>query len=473
MTNPSGEPPSERPSWSWEPSPSIQRPPEDDAADAGLPESPDPGEPVSAPGPSPDSESEPAGDPVSTPPPPPAGPCVASTIAPPSPASSSSLSPERYPMRFDVAYPESLSRWKTALRIFLILPAWLFAWLVSSFINMALLIGWTTVFWRRKYPIWLFRGLSGAYEHSARVWSYGALLTDEFPSFDRDDSPVLLEYDEPPSGLLSRWRVLFWKYFLLIPTFVVLGFLSIAVFAVTVIAWFAIILTGNYPRGMFQFSVGVQRWYFRSMGYLASFNDRYPPYSLSEESGPASNGSTVASGVGGWVFGGGFVALVIVAVVVGNNPVTQQVDYARLTSGNGAVPVFIERSGLNDNGFIGISLDRAVDPGEGLVPILQPANGERVVVFEWSVLNASATRATVAISPVRLKYEYSEDGETKSRSVAAEIVTVANTTPPARIASGEAVNIHAVFVIPEDAEPLELRLRGGFVRTGGIKYEFR
>ncbi len=462
MTNPPGEPPSERPSWSWEPSSSSEPSPKDDAADAGLPESPDPGEPISAPGPSPDSESEPAGDPVSEPPPPPP---PAATISPPS--------PERYPMRFDVTYPESLSRWKTALRIFLILPAWLFAWLVSSFINSALLIGWTTVFWRRKYPLWLFHGLSGAYEHSARVWSYGALLTDKFPSFDREDSPVLLEYDEPPSGLLSRWRVLFWKSFLLIPTFVVLGFLAIAVFVVTVIAWLAILFTGNYPRGLFQFSVGVQRWYFRAVGYLASFNDRYPPYSLSEESGPASNSSTVASGVGGWVLGGGFTALVIVAAVVANNPVTQQVDYDRLAAGSGSLPHFFEPTGIGDEGFIGMSLERVIDPGDGLVPILRPASGERIIVFEWSVLNFSETQATVAVSPVRLKYEHTEDGETASRTVPAEIVTVANTTPPARIASGDAATIHAVFVIPEDATPLELRFRGGFALTGGIKYEFR
>ena len=75
--------------------------------------------------------------------------------------------------------------------------------------------------------------------------------------------------------------MLFWKFVLLIPHFIVLWFLMLAVFAVTVIAWFGILFTGNYPRGLFQFVVGIQRWYWRTAGYLMSFNDRFPPYALS------------------------------------------------------------------------------------------------------------------------------------------------------------------------------------------------
>lgn len=376
-------------------------------------------------------------------------------------------------MHFDVAYPEGLSRWKTAFRLILILPAWAFAWLVSQLISYALMIGWTTVFWRRKYPLWLFHGLSGALEHSARVWSYGALLTDNFPGFSREDSPVLLEYDDPPSGLLSRWRVLFWKWMLLIPHFIVLSFLAMAVFVVTVLAWFAILFTGNYPRGMFQFSVGVQRWYFRTVGYLASFNDRYPPYALSAEAGPANNSTAVASGIGGLILGGGFAAIIVAAAIVGGRPETQDVDYDALVAGRGAAPLFFESSGFNDDGVIGISLARVIDPGEGLVAILQPGPGERVIVFEWGVLNASDGTALVDADPIRLRYEYEdENGDDRSRTISAEIVTVSNTTPPARIASGDAAVIYAVFVVPEDAEPQSLRLKGGFVGVGGVRYDF-
>ncbi len=476
MTNPPGEPPDERPSWSWEPSTTGARPPEEQQAEAGLPESPDPGEPVPGPGPPAEDAPEPVGDPVTMPPPPLDEEAPPPSPPPPPAANADHGEPppsDRYPMRFDVAYPEGLSRWKTALRMFLIIPAWLFAWMVSQFISAALVIGWTTVFWRKKYPLWLFHGLSGAYEHSARVWSYGALLTDKFPSFSRDDSPVFLEYDEPPSGLLSRWRVLFWKWLLLIPTFIVLSFLALAVFVVTVLAWFAILFTGNYPRGMFQFSVGVQRWYFRVVGYLASFNDRYPPYALSDDAGAANPSTVVASGIGGLLLGGGFAALITVAAIVGGRPETQDVDYDALVAGRAAEPMFFEPEGFNDDGFIGIVLNRAIDPGEGLVPILAPARGERVVVFEWRIFNASDGSASIAADAARLRFEYEdEDGEERRRSTGAEIVTVGNRAAPADIGSGDEALLYAVFVVPEDAEPISLRLTDGFVGVGGIRYDF-
>ena len=425
MTNPPGKPPSEQPS-STEPPETAEPSPEEQQADAGLPESPDPGEPVTGPGAAPEDAPEPTGDPVSTPPPP-EGPAERHG----EPAF------DRYPMRFDVAYPEKLSRWKTTLRIFLVIPAWIFSWLVSQLISAALVIGWTTVFWRKKYPLWLFEGLSGAYEHSARVWSYGALLTDKFPSFSREDSPVFLEYDEPPSGLLSRWRVFFWKFLLLIPTFIALGFLALAVFVVTMLAWFAILITGNYPRGLFQFSVGVQRWYFRVVGYFASFNDRYPPYSLSGETGPAPNSTAVASGIGGLVLGGGFATLVVAAMIVGGRPETVDVDYNDLVAGRSPEPMFFELTGFNQDGFIVFGLNRAIDPGEGLVPIITPARGERVIVFEWLVLNVSDGPVGIGEAPARLRFEYEDDdGDERTRSVGAEVVTVANGVAPARIGSG-------------------------------------
>jgi len=92
------------------------------------------------------------------------------------------------------------------------------------------MLGWMTVFWRKKYPMWLFHGLSGSFDYTARAWSYGALLTDQFPSFSREQSMVSLDFDDPPSGYLSRLRVLFWKGILLFPPHGVLPVLAMAVF---------------------------------------------------------------------------------------------------------------------------------------------------------------------------------------------------------------------------------------------------
>ncbi len=435
-----------------------------EARRASQPPSPPPPPPGLRFGPQPDQPAPPPSTPAaaSAPPPPPDYPATPKAPTPPS---------DPYPTRFDVAYPDGLNRGTTFIRVVLLLPVMLVLSLLSYFSYAGSLMGFTTVFWRRKYPLWLFTGLAGANGYVARSTAYWLLLTDQFPSFSREDSPVLLEFDEPPSGHLSRWRVLFWKSILLIPHFIVLSCLMVAVFAVTVLAWFGILVTGNYPRGLFQFSVGVQRWYWRVVSYFSSFNDRFPPYALSAEAGPASNSSTVINGVIGGIAAAGIATLVIVAAIVGNKPQTiDNVDYASLKAGEQQPAVSFNPS-LGD-GEVLLRLMAAVDPGDALAQILRPAPGERMIVFQWVLVNAADRDALVAANALRLSFEYSDDGETKSKSEAAVIVGVNNVTAPANVGGGSTAVIQALFVVPEDAEPRELRFRYGFAGQGGVKYIF-
>lgn len=404
---------------------------------------------------------QPAAPPALLPPPPPA---VATPPLPPPPNA-----PGRYPMAFDVLYPDRLSRLSTFFRGFLLVPIALVLGLLQYFITIALMFGWMTVFWRKKYPMWLFHALSGSFDYTARAWAYGALLTDQFPSFSREQSMVSLDFDDPPSGYLSRWRVLFWKGILLFPHMVVLQFLAMAVFVVTVLAWFGILFTGNYPRGMFQFSVGVQRWYHRVTAYFASFNDRYPPYALAADAGPASNAATVASGVGGWLVAGGYAVLIGVVASLGGGVKTDRVDYERLVQGR-AGPSLTFEPALADGPVI-LSLERAYDPGDDLVLVLTPARGERIVVFEWEVWNRSGAGADIVSTAVSLRFEFDGDDGLETRRDYPEILTVGNRTVPARIEDRARVTVQAVFVLPEDAEPLELRFSGGFA-GGGVRYLF-
>ncbi len=106
-------------------------------------------------------------------------------------------------------------------------------------------------------------------------------MDDRYPSTDEHQS-VHLDYPYPDAKRdLNRWLPLV-KWLLAIPHFILLFFLDIAAFVVVVVAWFAIVFTGRYPPGMFNFVQGVIRWHNRVTAYaLVLVTDRYPPFSMS------------------------------------------------------------------------------------------------------------------------------------------------------------------------------------------------
>jgi hypothetical protein len=106
-------------------------------------------------------------------------------------------------------------------------------------------------------------------------------MDDTYPSTDEEQS-VRLDFPYPDAREgLTRWMPLV-KWFLAIPHYIVLFFLSIAAFVCIVIAWFAILFTGRYPRGLFDFVEGVFRWWTRVVAYaFVLVTDEYPPFSLS------------------------------------------------------------------------------------------------------------------------------------------------------------------------------------------------
>ncbi len=391
--------------------------------------------------------------------------------APPSPSAPLAFGP--YPMRYDVAYPERLSRLKTFFRGLLIIPVWLFLYFVTGITQAGLAAGWTTVFFRKRYPRWLFAANSGAVGFLSRAWAYAALQTDRYPSFDTDTSPVTLEYDEPLQHQISRWRVFFWKGILLVPHFIVLSLLQLATGVVVFISWWAVMLSGRYPRGMFGFVTGITRWHLRVLGYFASFNDRFPPFSLSASAGPASTTTAVVNGVIGALVSGSFIALVVVAIAIADDPRTETVDYASLRgASSGGTNARVAQGAVRVNargGMVDLVLSRVDDPGEQLVPLLVTGKNQRVVVFEWTIRNSSDMSARVSgTADARLAVLSGDERKTSD----AELVVVAGQVAPASVKAGGADKIQAVFVIPKDARPVALRFSPDFTPRGGIEYQF-
>lgn len=136
------------------------------------------------------------------------------------------------------------------------------------------------ILFRQRYPRWWFDFALELTRFSTRIAAYVALLTDEYPS-TVEEQRVHLEIDHPEVERdLNRWPPLV-KWLLAIPHLLVLNVLSLGAFIAVVIAWFAILFTGRYPRPLFDFVVGVGRWWLRVNAYaFLLVTDRYPPFSL-------------------------------------------------------------------------------------------------------------------------------------------------------------------------------------------------
>ena len=206
---------------------------------------------------------------------------------------------EAYPVGLTVDYPDRpLDRVTTAFRVVVAIPIMIVlgavsggeSWQWSNDTTQTAVVGaggllflgpLLLILFRRKYPRWWFDWNLELQRFGNRVVAYLALMDDRYPATDEHQS-VHLDYPYPDAQRdLNRWLPLV-KWLLAIPHYIVLLVLDIAALVVVILAWFAILFTGRYPRGMFDFVEGVIRWQNRVIAYAwVLVTDRYPPFRLS------------------------------------------------------------------------------------------------------------------------------------------------------------------------------------------------
>jgi hypothetical protein len=201
---------------------------------------------------------------------------------------------EPYPVEFSVEYPDrDLNRLTSGFRMLWAIPILIVAATLSGgpglhagtiavgMGGVLFLPALLMIVFRQKYPRWWYDWNLEFVRFSNRVGVYLALMDDRYPSTDERQS-VTLDFPYPDAARdLNRWLPLV-KWFLAIPHYVVLILLWIASVFVVIFAWFAILFTGRYPRGSFDFVEGVIRWENRVVGYAFTLvTDKYPPFRLS------------------------------------------------------------------------------------------------------------------------------------------------------------------------------------------------
>lgn len=207
---------------------------------------------------------------------------------------------DTYPARLAIDYPDRLDRLTTAFRLIWAVPILVVlgfltadgtdtvttdagervsstgGGITAGLFAATLLM----IVFRMKYPRWWFDFARELARFSARVGAYLGLLTDKYPS-TTDEQVVHLDIDYPDVERdLNRWLPLV-KWILAIPHYIVLVVLVVLALLAILIAWFAILITGRYPRPLFEFVVGVGRFGLRVNAYaFLLVTDRYPPFSL-------------------------------------------------------------------------------------------------------------------------------------------------------------------------------------------------
>lgn len=193
-------------------------------------------------------------------------------------------------MEFSIRRAEKFSRGELLLRsffgfIYIAIPHSVMLMLYGMWGAILSFISFWIILFTGRYPESYFEYQVKLMRYSLRVNASIMNLIDGYPSFGLDGSHEDITFEVEYPENLSRGTLLvkffFGIFYVIIPHAFVLYFLGIAAAFLSIIAWFAVMFTGEYPEGMFNYQVGVLRWQLRMNLYMNYMTDKYPPFSLS------------------------------------------------------------------------------------------------------------------------------------------------------------------------------------------------
>ena len=187
-----------------------------------------------------------------------------------------------YPVNLKIDYSETTNRLTALFRLVLIIPVVIILGLISTYAEALSVAIAMMILFKEKYPKFWFEWNIGITKFAYRITGYFFLLRDEYPSTDDDQSVhITLPYPDVKNDL-NRWMPLI-KWILVIPHLIVLVFFFIGVTLSTIFALFSILITGKYPKVLFDFVEAFLRWTLRVSAYaLLLTTDIYPPFRLKE-----------------------------------------------------------------------------------------------------------------------------------------------------------------------------------------------
>jgi hypothetical protein len=184
-----------------------------------------------------------------------------------------------YPARLTIAYEEPLNRFLPLIKWLLLLPHYFALFLLAIGAYLALIFAFFAVLFTGRYPRGIFEFLVGVMRWAARVSAYCYLMTDAYPPFSLNPEPgdpAQFEIDYPEGGV-NRWRPLV-HWLLVIPFVIAASVIHYIAQVLVFFAFFAILFTRRFPKGMFEIVEVSLRWLYRGYAYTAFMTTRYPPF---------------------------------------------------------------------------------------------------------------------------------------------------------------------------------------------------